>query len=126
MLYVWFDAPIGYISATRHWAEQNNKEWQPYWKSEDTKMVHFIGKDNIVFHSIIWPSMLMGYGAGGDVGAGRGELELPHDIVSREFLTMEGKKFSSRRGVASYVNDFLERYDADALRFFLTAAGPES
>ena len=85
-----------------------------------------MGKDNIVFHSVIWPSMLLGYGEGGEVGAHRGPLELPYDIVSSEFLTMEGRKFSSSRGIAIYVNDFLSRYDPDPLRYFLTAAGPET
>jgi methionyl-tRNA synthetase len=127
-IYVWFDAVIGYLSAAVEWAANNGSPdaWRDWWQNPAARHYYFMGKDNIVFHSIIWPSMLMGYGAGGDVGAGRGELELPHDIVSSEFLTMEGKKFSSSRGVAIYVNDFLERYDADALRFFLTAAGPES
>jgi methionyl-tRNA synthetase len=85
-----------------------------------------MGKDNIVFHTIIWPSMLMGYGSGGEVGAGRGDLQLPWNVVASEFLTMEGKKFSSSRNVVIYVQDFLSRYDPDSLRYFLTAAGPES
>jgi methionyl-tRNA synthetase len=85
-----------------------------------------MGKDNIVFHSVIWPSILMGYGSGGEIGGGRRPLELPYDIVSSEFLTMEGRKFSSSRGIAIYVNDFLSRYDPDPLRYYLIAAGPES
>ncbi|MGI9657900.1 MAG: methionine--tRNA ligase [Gaiellaceae bacterium] len=127
-IYVWFDAVIGYLSAAVEWAHNRGTPdaWRDWWQNPEARHYYFMGKDNIVFHSIIWPSMLMGYGAGGDVGADRGALELPHDIVSSEFLTMEGKKFSSSRGVAIYVNDFLERYDADALRFFLTAAGPET
>ena len=127
-IYVWFDAVIGYLSAAVEWAHNVGRPdaWRDWWQNPAARHYYFMGKDNIVFHSIIWPSMLMGYGAGGEVGADRGALELPHDIVSSEFLTMEGKKFSSSRGVAIYVNDFLERYDADALRFFLTAAGPET
>ena len=127
-IYVWFDAVIGYLSAAVEWAHNRGTPdaWRDWWQSPDARHYYFMGKDNIVFHAIIWPSMLMGYGSGGEIGAGRGELGLPYDIVSSEFLTMEGKKFSSSRGVAIYVNDFLERYDADALRYFLTAAGPES
>ena len=127
-IYVWFDAVIGYLSAAVEWAHNRGTPdaWRDWWQNPEARHYYFMGKDNIVFHSIIWPSMLMGYGSGGEVGADRGTLELPYDIVSSEFLTMEGKKFSSSRGVAIYVNDFLERYDADALRFFLTAAGPES
>ena len=127
-IYVWFDAVIGYLSAAVEWAENVGRPeaWRDWWQDPAARHYYFMGKDNVVFHSIIWPSMLMGYGSGGDVGADQGELELPYDIVSSEFLTMEGKKFSSSRGVAIYVNDFLERYDADALRFFLTAAGPET
>jgi methionyl-tRNA synthetase len=85
-----------------------------------------MGKDNIVFHSVIWPSQLLGYGAGGVFGAGRGALQLPYDIVSSEFLTMEGKQFSTSRDVVIYVGDVLDRYSADALRYYLTAAGPET
>jgi methionyl-tRNA synthetase len=86
-----------------------------------------MGKDNIVFHSVIWPSLLIGYGNGGVFGGGTGEpLQLPDNIVSSEFLMMEGRKFSSSRGVVIYVNDFLSRYDADPLRYFLTIAGPEN
>jgi methionyl-tRNA synthetase len=85
-----------------------------------------MGKDNIVFHTVIWPSMLMGYGEGGEIGAGKGKLELPQDVVASEFLTMEGRKFSSSRNVVIFVRDFLERYDADALRYYLTIAGPET
>ncbi len=85
-----------------------------------------MGKDNIVFHSVIWPSELMGYGDGGELGAGRGDLQLPHDIVSSEFLTMEGRQFSTSRDVVIYVGEVLDRYSADALRYYLTAAGPET
>ena len=85
-----------------------------------------MGKDNIVFHTVIWPSILLGYGDDGEFGAGQGDLELPDNIVSSEFLTMEGKKFSSSRGVEILVRDFLSRYDPDALRYFVSIAGPET
>jgi methionyl-tRNA synthetase len=85
-----------------------------------------MGKDNIVFHTIIWPAMLMGYGEGGELGAGKGTLQLPTDVVASEFLTMEGKKYSASRGISIYVRDVLERYDPDPVRYFLTAAGPET
>jgi methionyl-tRNA synthetase len=127
-IYVWFDAVIGYLSASVEWAAATGDPdaWRRWWQNPDARHYYFMGKDNIVFHSVIWPSMLMGYGSGGAVGAGRGDLELPFDIVSSEFLTMEGRKFSSSRGVAIYVNDFLARYEPDPLRYFLTAAGPET
>ena len=85
-----------------------------------------MGKDNIVFHTVIWPSILLGYGEGGELGAGRGPLQLPYDVVASEFLTMEGRKFAASRGVGILVRDFLERYEPDALRYYLTAAGPET
>ena len=127
-IYVWFDALIGYLSASIEWAAMRGEPdaWRSWWQNPDARHYYFMGKDNIVFHSIIWPSMLLGYRKGGEYGAGRGELELPFDIVSSEFLTMEGRKFSSSRGVAIYVNDFLSRYEPDPLRFFLAAAGPET
>ncbi len=127
-IYVWFDAVIGYLSASVEWAAStgDSDAWRAWWQDPDARHYYFMGKDNIVFHSVIWPSMLLGYGAGGEIGAGRGDLSLPYDIVSSEFLTMEGRKFSSSRGVALYVNDFLSRYDPDPLRYFLTAAGPET
>jgi methionyl-tRNA synthetase len=85
-----------------------------------------MGKDNIVFHTVIWPGELLGYGSGGEFGAGRADLVLPYDVVASEFLTMEGRQFSSSRNVVIYVRDFLSRYDADALRYYITAAGPET
>jgi methionyl-tRNA synthetase len=85
-----------------------------------------MGKDNIVFHTVIWPSILLGYGEGGELGAGRGQLQLPYDVVASEFLTMEGKKFAASRGVGIEVRDFLGRYDPDPLRYFLVVAGPET
>jgi methionyl-tRNA synthetase len=126
-IYVWFDAVIGYLSASLEWAEMvgDPEAWRAWWQDESTRHLYFMGKDNIVFHSVIWPSILLGYGEGGTVGAGR-PLRLPDNVVSSEFLTMEGQKFSSSRGVVIYVRDFLERYDADALRYFLTIGGPEN
>jgi methionyl-tRNA synthetase len=129
-IYVWFDAVIGYLSASVEWALNRGtpEAWREWWQNDSAQHYYFMGKDNIVFHSVIWPAMLLGYGSGGSYGGGEGhpKLELPYNIVSSEFLTMEGKKFSSSRGVVIYVNDFLSRYDADALRYFLTSAGPES
>jgi methionyl-tRNA synthetase len=127
-IYVWFDAVIGYLSAAVEWAHVTGQPdaWREWWQNPDARHFYFMGKDNIVFHSVIWPSMLMGYESGGEVGAGRAPLELPDDIVATEFLTMEGKKFSSSRGVVIYVHDFLSRYDPDPLRYFLTIAGPEN
>ncbi|MGC9974975.1 MAG: methionine--tRNA ligase [Gaiellaceae bacterium] len=127
-IYVWFDAVIGYLSSTVEWAAVRGTPdaWRDWWQNLDSRHYYFMGKDNIVFHTVIWPSMLLGYGEGGEVGAGKAKLELPYDVVASEFLTMEGRKFSSSRGVVIYVKDFLERYDADALRYFLTVAGPES
>jgi methionyl-tRNA synthetase len=85
-----------------------------------------MGKDNIVFHSVIWPSMLLGYGSGGELGAGRGDLQLPYNLVASEFLTMEGAQLSTSRSHAIYVGEFLREYDPDPLRYYLTAAGPET
>jgi methionyl-tRNA synthetase len=127
-IYVWFDAVIGYLSASIEWAMNTGEPeaWREWWQNEDSRHFYFMGKDNIVFHSVIWPSMLLGYESGGEIGARRGPLRLPYDIVSSEFLTMEGRKFSSSRGVVILVNDFLSRYDPDPLRYFLTVAGPET
>jgi len=127
-IYVWFDAVIGYLSAAVEWAHVVGEPdaWRDWWQNPEAGHYYFMGKDNIVFHSVIWPSMLMGYGAGGEVGGGSAPLELPDDIVATEFLTMEGRKFSSSRGVVIYVNEFLLRYDPDPLRYFLTIAGPEN
>ncbi len=127
-IYVWFDAVIGYLSASVEWAANRGTPdaWRDWWQSPEARHFYFMGKDNIVFHSVIWPSQLLGYGDGGEIGSGKGPLELPYDIVSSEFLTMEGKQFSTSRDVVIYVGDFLDRYDADSLRFFLTAAGPET
>jgi len=124
VLYVWFDAPIGYISATKQWALDNKKDWKPYWQDKDTKLVHFIGKDNIVFHCIIFPVMLKMYG---DI--------LPENVPSNEFMNLEGDKMSTSRGwsieMEDYINDFVKKENGgdmmvDALRYYLTAIAPET
>ncbi len=131
-IYVWFDAVIGYLSASIEWAHNRGtpEAWRDWWQNPDARHFYFMGKDNIVFHTVIWPGMLLGYGAGGTYGQGgtsrETPLQLPYNVVSSEFLTMEGKKFSSSRGIVIYVNDVLSRYDADALRYFLSIAGPEN
>jgi methionyl-tRNA synthetase len=127
-IYVWFDAVTGYLSASIEWALNHGEPdaWRAWWQDPDARHYYFMGKDNIVFHTVIWPSMLIGYREGGECGAGKGRLQLPYNVVSSEYLTMEGRKFSSSRGVVIYVRDFLSRYDPDPLRYFLTAAGPET
>ncbi|MGK5679324.1 methionine--tRNA ligase [Actinoplanes sp. URMC 104] len=134
-IYVWFDAVIGYLSASIEWARRSGdpEAWRQWWAADaqgkDAVGYYFMGKDNIVFHSVIWPALLLGYSGEGDKGGEPGELgrlNLPTEVVSSEFLTMEGRKFSSSRRVVIYVRDFLERYDADALRYFIAVAGPES
>ena len=127
-IYVWVDAVAGYLSAAVEWARNRGTPdaWREWWQNSDARHYYFMGKDNIVFHSVIWPAQLLGYGEGGELGAGRGKLELPYDVVSSEFLTMEGRQFSTSRGVVILVGDFLSRYDADPLRYVLTAAGPET
>ena len=130
-LYVWFDAVIGYLSASVEWARRtgDGDAWRKWWNDPDASSYYFMGKDNITFHAQIWPAELLGYDGRGARGGepGRfGTLQLPTEVVSSEFLTMEGRKFSSSRGVVIYVNDFLSRYDADALRYFISVAGPET
>jgi methionyl-tRNA synthetase len=129
-IYVWFDAVVGYLSASIEWAllRGEPEAWRRWWQDQGSRHFYFMGKDNIVFHSVIWPSILMGYGSGGAFGGGPGRppLVLPENVVSSEFLTQEGQKFSSSRGVVIEVRDFLERYDPDPLRYHLTAAGPET
>jgi len=124
VLYVWFDAPIGYISATKQWAIDNGKDWRPYWEDEGTKLVHFIGKDNIVFHCIIFPVMLKLHGN-----------ILPDNVPSNEFMNLEGDKMSTSRGwsieMDEYINDFVKKENGgsmmvDALRYYLTAIAPET
>ncbi|SDN45780.1 methionine--tRNA ligase [Geodermatophilus sp. DSM 45219] len=130
-IYVWFDAVVGYLSASIEWARRSGDPdaWRQWWQAPDSDAYYFMGKDNIVFHSEIWPAQLLGYNGEGDRGgeAGSlGRLNLPTEVVSSEFLTMEGRKFSSSRQVVIYVRDFLARYDADALRYFIAVAGPEN
>jgi len=117
VLYVWFDAPIGYISATKAWAEENGKDWEQYWKDEDTSLIHFIGKDNIVFHCLIFPSMLNAHG----------EYILPDNVPANEFLNLEGGKLSTSRNWAVWVNEFVEDFPdkIDVLRYTLAANFPE-
>ncbi len=127
-IYVWFDAVIGYLSAAVEWARNsgNPEAWRDWWQNDESTHAYFMGKDNIVFHTVIWPSMLLGYGSGGELGARQGDLHLPDEVVASEFLTMEGKQLSTSRAIAIYVRDVLERYDPDPVRYFLTAAGPET
>ena len=124
VLYVWFDAPIGYISATKQWALDNGKDWEPYWKDADTKMLHFIGKDNIVFHAIIFPIMLKLYG-----------YILPNNVPANEFMNLEGEKMSTSRGwkidMQDYITDFVNHPNGgdqcvDMLRYYLTLIAPET
>jgi methionyl-tRNA synthetase len=130
-IYVWFDAVIGYLSASIEWARRNGDPdaWRAWWNDPDAESYYFMGKDNIVFHAEIWPAMLLGYngrGARGGTPGPLGTLNLPSEVVSSEYLTMEGRKFSSSRSVVIYVRDFLARYDVDALRYYVAIAGPEN
>ncbi|MDO5496008.1 MAG: methionine--tRNA ligase [bacterium] len=130
-LYVWFDAVIGYLSASIEWARRSGdpEAWRRWWNDPEAKSYYFMGKDNIVFHSQIWPAELLGYNGAGSRGGEPGPygvLNLPTDVVSSEYLTMEGDKLSTSRGVVILVGDFLERYQVDALRYFIAVAGPEN
>jgi methionyl-tRNA synthetase len=127
-IYVWFDAVIGYLSASIECAANRGdpERWREWWQSDAATHSYFMGKDNIVFHTVIWPSMLIGYGTGGEFGAGRGELHLPDEVVASEFLRLGEEQFSASRGVGVNVREVLERYDADTVRYYLTAAGPET
>jgi len=118
VLYVWFDAPIGYISATKEWSQEIGKpdEWEKYWKDEDTDLIHFIGKDNIVFHCIMFPAILMKYGG----------YILPKNVPANEFLNLEGQKLSTSRGWAVWLHEYLETMDADNLRYVLGTILPET
>ncbi len=118
VLYVWFDAPIGYISATKDWAEEKGKDWKDYWQSEDARLIHFIGKDNIVFHCIIFPSMLKSHG----------EFVLPENVPANEFLNLEGDKISTSRNWAVWLHEYLEEFPGkeDVLRYTLAANTPET
>lgn len=118
VLYVWFDAPIGYISSTKEWAKRVGKDWEPYWKSEDTKLVHFIGKDNIVFHCVIFPAMLKA----------EGSYILPDNVPANEFLNLEGNKLSTSKNWAVWLHEYLEDFPdkQDVLRYALTSNAPET
>lgn len=118
VMYVWFDAPIGYISATKEWAEKLGEpdKWKDYWLDEKTKLVHFIGKDNIVFHAIVWPAMLMAHD----------DYILPGEIPANEFLNLEGMKLSTSRNWAVWLPDYLRKYPADPLRYALAVNLPEN
>ena len=118
VLYVWFDAPIGYISSTKEWAAREGKDWEPYWKDENTKLVHFIGKDNIVFHCIIFPAMLKA----------EGSYILPENVPANEFLNLEGNKISTSKNWAVWLHEYLEDFPGkqDVLRYALTANAPET
>src|SRR6202050_229891 len=130
-IYVWFDAVIGYLSASIEWARRSGDPdaWRAWWNDPDAEAYYFMGKDNIVFHAEIWPAMLLGYngqGAKGGEPGPFGSLNLPSEVVASEYLTMEGRKFSSSHAVVIYVRDFLARYDVDALRYYVATAGPEN
>ncbi|MBA3339054.1 MAG: methionine--tRNA ligase [Geodermatophilaceae bacterium] len=130
-IYVWFDAVVGYLSASIEWARRQGDPdaWRQFWQGPDNDSYYFMGKDNIVFHAQIWPAQLLGYNGQGNKGGRPGRYEalnLPTEVVASEFLTQEGKKFSSSRSVVIYVRDFLSRYDPDALRYYVAVAGPET
>ncbi len=118
VLYVWFDAPIGYISATKQWAIDHQKDWEPYWKSDDTRLIHFIGKDNIVFHCIIFPVMLMAHG----------DYILPDNVPANEFLNLENNKISTSKNWAVWLHEYLEEFPGkeDVLRYTLCSNAPET
>ena len=118
VLYVWFDAPIGYISSTKEWSDKTGKDWQPYWQDKNTKLIHFIGKDNIVFHTIIFPAMLKAHG----------DFILPENVPANEFLNLEGDKISTSRNWAVWLHEYLEDFPhkQDVLRYVLTANAPET
>ncbi|MBN1349974.1 methionine--tRNA ligase [candidate division KSB1 bacterium] len=118
VLYVWFDAPIGYISSTVEWAQNIGQpdRWKDYWQKDDTRLIHFIGKDNIVFHAIVWPAILMG----------NGEYILPSEIPANEFLNLEGEKLSTSKNYAVWLEDYLEKFPPDPLRYTLAVNAPEA
>lgn len=117
VLYVWFDAPIGYISATKAWAKENGKDWKDYWQSEDSRLIHFIGKDNIVFHCLIFPSVLKAHG----------DYILPDNVPANEFLNLEGDKLSTSRNWAVWIHEYLQDFPGkqDVLRYTICANSPE-
>lgn len=118
VIYVWFEAPIGYISATKEWAERIGQpdKWKEYWQDAETKLVHFIGKDNIVFHAIIWPAMLMAHG----------DYILPTDVPANEFLNLQGEKLSTSRNYAVWLGEYLSKFPPDPLRYYLATIAPET
>ena len=118
VLYVWFDAPIGYISATKEWAAEKNDPdlWKTYWQDEETKLIHFIGKDNIVFHCIMFPAILKVHG----------DYILPDNVPANEFLNLEGNKLSTSKNYAVWLEDYLEKFPVDPLRYYLAINAPES
>ncbi|MBI2936223.1 MAG: class I tRNA ligase family protein, partial [Chloroflexi bacterium] len=122
-LYVWFEAVIGYFSAAVEWAGDDEAKWRAFWQGDDVKSYYFIGKDNIPFHTIIWPAMLLGYRE--DVGASD-RYNLPYDVPANEFLSLEGQKFSTSQNWAVWLPDYLERYQPDPLRYYLSANMPET
>ncbi|KAB8291939.1 methionine--tRNA ligase [Bifidobacterium avesanii] len=130
-LYVWFDAVIGYLSASIEWARRQGdpEAWRKWWNDPASPAYYFMGKDNITFHSQIWPSEMLAYNGQGSKGGETGPLgplNMPEQVVASEFMTMEGKKFSSSRGIVIYVKDILARYPVDAVRYYISVAGPES
>ncbi|MGD7704910.1 methionine--tRNA ligase [Microlunatus sp. Y2014] len=130
-VYVWFDAVIGYLSASVEWARRTGdpEAWRKWWNDPEALAYYFMGKDNIVFHTVIWPGILLGQNGKGDTGGTLGpfgELNLPTEVVSSEFLTMSGAKFSTSRSRVIYVRDFLAEFGPDALRYFIAVAGPEN
>ncbi len=133
-MYVWFDAVIGYLSASIEWAgaaeaAASPERWRDWWNDPEALSYYFMGKDNIVFHSVIWPAELLAYDGRGALGGEPGpfgDLQLPTEVVSSEFMTMESKQFSTSRGHVILVGDMLARYQPDALRYYICAAGPET
>ena len=128
---MWFDAVIGYLSASIEWARRQGdpEKWREWWNDPSCPAYYFMGKDNITFHSQIWPSEMLAYNGKGSKGGETGELgplNLPEQVVASEFMTMEGKKFSSSRGIVIYVKDILARYPVDAVRYYISIAGPET
>ena len=131
-IYVWFDAVIGYLSASIEWARRTGQPdaWKAWWQDPQARSYYFMGKDNIVFHSVIWPSMLLGLNGEGSHGGARsaelGTLNLPTEVVSSEFLTMKGSKVDTSHGVVIYVGDFIREFGPDTLRYYIAVAGPEN
>ncbi|WP_203567378.1 methionine--tRNA ligase [Aestuariimicrobium ganziense] len=131
-IYVWFDAVIGYLSASIEWAKRSGdpQAWKQWWANDEARSYYFMGKDNITFHSVIWPGILLGANGegakGGEPSPVLGHLDLPTEVVSSEYLTMSGSKFASSRGHVIYVRDFLAEFGPDSLRYFIAVAGPEN